>query len=354
MPAVTWICFLGFWALNMYVVWRGVESIRFLQSYSAPFMSLMSALLLAFVLHRAGGVGPLLSAPSHFTSAGSFFAFFFPALTGMVGYWATLSLNIPDFTRYAKNQDAQIIGQAIGLPVAMTLFSMLGIACTSASSVIFGEPIWSPVVLLGRFHQPLLAFLGLIALLVATLNVNIGANVVGPSNDFANLAPNHISFRTGGLITGAIGLAIMPWRLMSSSHNYIQWLVDYSAVLGPVAGIMVADYFFLRGTRLDTESLYRREGAYEYRNGINPRALFALVVGVSAALIGRWIPEFDWLFKLAWFVGFGVAALVYLAIMGTAPKVGGATPLAQRIAAKALDKRLDPALGESARAKIAN
>jgi NCS1 family nucleobase:cation symporter-1 len=331
----------------MIVVWRGVESIRFLESYSAPFIILMSTLLLAFVLHRAGGLGPLLSAPSRFTSTSSFLVFFFPALTGMVGYWATLSLNIPDFTRYAKNQDAQIVGQAIGLPVAMTLFSMLGIACTSASVVIFGEPIWSPVALLGRFHQPLLAFFGLIALLVATLNVNIGANVVGPSNDFANLAPRFISFRTGGLITGACGLAIMPWRLMSSSHNYIQWLVDYSAVLGPVAGIMVADYFFLRDTRLDTESLYRREGAYEYRNGINPRALVALALGVTAALIGRWVPDFAWLFKLAWFVGFGVAAVVYVVLMGASPKAGGATPLAQRIAAK-VEQGLEPALGDSA------
>ncbi len=348
MPAVTWICFLGFWFLNMVVVWRGVESIRFLESYSAPFIMLMSALLLGFVLHKAGGVGPLLSAPSRFTSTGSFLAYFFPALTGMVGYWATLSLNIPDFTRYAKDQDAQIVGQAIGLPVAMTLFSMLGIACTSASIVIFGEAVWSPVALLGRFHQPLLAFMGLIALLVATLNVNIGANVVGPSNDFANLAPRFISFRTGGLITGACGLAIMPWRMMSSSHNYIQWLVDYSAVLGPVAGIMVADYFFLRDTQLDTESLYRREGPYEYRNGVNPRALVALAIGVTAALIGRWIPEFEWLFKLAWFVGFGVSALVYVVLMGGAKGVGGATPLAQRIAVKGLDKVLDPALGNSA------
>jgi NCS1 family nucleobase:cation symporter-1 len=349
MPWVTWACFLGFWALNMFVVWRGVESIRFLESYSAPFMIVMSSLLLGFVLHKAGGFGPLLSAPSRFTTAGSFLAFFFPALTGMVGYWATLSLNIPDFTRYAKNQDAQIMGQAFGLPVAMTLFSMLGIACTSASTVIFGEPIWSPVALLGRFHQPWLAFLGLIALLVATLNVNIGANVVGPSNDFANLAPNRISFRMGGLITGVAGLLIMPWRLMSSSHNYIQWLVDYSAVLGPVAGIMVADYIFLRRTRLDTEGLYHREGPYEYRNGVNPRALLALAAGVAAALIGRWVPDFDWLFKLAWFVGFGVAAAVYLALMGSARSVGGATPLAQRIAVKGMDKRLDPALGGSAR-----
>ena len=347
MPSVTWVCFLGFWALNMAVIWRGVESIRFLQAWSAPFMILMSSLLLWFVLSHAGGVGPILSAPSHFTNRADLLKFFFPALTGMVGYWATLSLNIPDFTRYAKDQDAQIVGQAIGLPVAMTLFSLLGIVCTSASTVIFGQPIWSPVELLGRFHQPLLAFLGLIALLVATLNVNIGANVVGPSNDFANLAPRFISFRTGGLITGAIGLLIMPWRLMSSSHNYIDWLVNYSAILGPVAGIMIADYFFVRDTALDTDDLYRRDGAYEYRNGINPRALIALLLGVAAALIGRFVPSFEWLFKLAWFVGFGVAALAYLLLMKGAPRVGGATPLAQRIPMPRLDKVLDAALDPS-------
>jgi NCS1 family nucleobase:cation symporter-1 len=347
MPWVTWACFLGFWSLNMFVIWRGVESIRFLQSYSAPFMIFMSGLLLWFVLHKAGGVGPMLSAPSRFETTESFLRYFFPALTGMVGYWATLSLNIPDFTRYAKNQDAQAVGQAIGLPVAMTMFSMLGIVCTSASTVIFGEAIWSPVALLGRFHQPLLAFLGLIALLVATLNVNIGANVVGPSNDFANLAPKWISFRTGGLMTGAFGLLIMPWRLMASSHNYIQWLVDYSAVLGPVAAIMVTDYFLIRRTALDTEALYHREGAYEYRNGVNPRAVIALLAGVVAALIGRFVPEFEWLFKLAWFVGFGTAAAVYLALMKGAPRVGGATPLAQRVKVS-VEKGLKPALGETA------
>lgn len=345
MPWVTGACFLGFWTLNMIVVWRGPESIRHLQSFSAPFMIVMSGLLLWFVLHRAGGFGPLLAAPSHFTTTSSFLTYFLPALTGMVGYWATLSLNIPDFTRYAKNQDSQIVGQAIGLPVAMVLFSMLGIVCTSASTVIFGEAIWSPVELLGRFHQPLLAFLGLIALLVATLNVNIGANVVGPSNDFANLAPRFISFRMGGLITGALGLAIMPWKLMASSHNYIQWLVDYSAVLGPVAGIMVADYFILRHTQLDLEGLYQRQGPYEYERGLNPKAVAALLAGVVAALIGLWVPQFEWLFKLAWFVGFGVAVLVYVALMGASPRAGGATPLAQRIKVKPLDRVLDPALG---------
>jgi len=317
MPWVVGVSFISFWLLNMFIVWRGVESIRFLQSYSAPFMVIMSLTLLIFMFHKAGGFGPMLAAPSHFTSTSSFLHFFFPALTAMVGYWATLSLNIPDFTRYAKNQGSQLVGQAIGLPIAMVLYSFLGIAVTSASTVVFGHPIWSPVELLGKFHQPLIAFLGLIALLVATLNVNIGANVVSPSNDFSNLAPKYISFRTGGLITGTIGLAIMPWRLVSSSHNYLGWLVDYSGLLGPVAGIMVADYFLVRRTHLDSYSLYRRDGIYEYRNGFNLVALFALAVGISAALVGKFVPRFEDLFKMAWFVGFFLSGgLYYLLMLG--------------------------------------
>jgi NCS1 family nucleobase:cation symporter-1 len=315
-PAVLWVCFLGFWLLNMYVVWRGVESIRFLQSFSAPFMLLMSFLLLGFMLHKAGGFGPMLSAPSTFHSTRDFLHFFFPSLTAMVGYWATLSLNIPDFTRYAKNQDAQIVGQAFGLPIAMVLYSFIGIAVTSASTVVFGAPIWNPITLLGRFHQPLIAFLGLIALLVATLNVNIGANVVSPSNDFANLAPKYISFRTGGLITGFLGLAMMPWRLMATFGNYVfGWLVGYSGLLGPVAGIMVADYFLVRGTKLDSYSLYRRGGVYEYRNGVNPKAMIALVMGVVAALIGRFVPRVAFLYDYAWFVGFFLSGAVYVLMM---------------------------------------
>jgi nucleobase:cation symporter-1, NCS1 family len=316
MPSVLWASFLGFWLLNMYVVWRGVESIRFLQSYSAPFMLVMSLILLFWMLHKAGGFGPMLSAPSRFHTTGSFLRFFFPSLTAMVGYWATLSLNIPDFTRYAKSQDSQIAGQAFGLPVAMVLYSFIGIACTSASITIFGEAVWSPITLLGRFHQPFAALLALVALLIATLNVNIGANVVSPSNDFSNLAPGLISFRTGGLITGLLGLAMMPWKLMSTFGSYIfGWLIGYSGLLGPVAGIMVADYFLIRGTCLDTVSLYRRNGPYEYTRGINPRAIAALVAGIVVALIGLAVPILRFLYDYAWFVGFFVSAASYYLLM---------------------------------------
>jgi NCS1 family nucleobase:cation symporter-1 len=313
---LTWVCFLGFWLLNMVVVWRGVESIRFLQSYSVPFMLVLSSLLLIFMVRKAGGFGPMLAAPSKFTTTSSFLHFFWPSLTAMVGYWATLSLNIPDFTRYAKNQESQLVGQGFGLPVAMVLYSFLGIAVTSASTVVFGRPIWSPVELLGMFHQPLLAFLGLIALLVATLNVNIGANVVGPSNDFSNLAPRLISFRTGGLITGFLGILMCPWYWLSTFGNYIfGWLVGYSGLLGPVAGIMVADYFVIRGTKLDSYSLYRRGGIYEYKNGINPAAMVALVIGVFAALVGKFVPRVAFLYDYAWFIGFFLSGAIYVLMM---------------------------------------
>jgi NCS1 family nucleobase:cation symporter-1 len=237
----------------------------------------------------------------------------------MVGFWATVALNIPDFTRYAKSQKAQMLGQSLGLPPAMTLFSFIGVAVTSASAVIFGEQIWDPVVLIGRFQQPLVAFVALVAILIATLNTNVAANVVSPSNDFANLAPRFISFRTGGIITGVIGLLMMPWKLMASAQSYVYgWLVGYSALLGPVAGVMIADYYLVRGRRLRIDDLYVRGGAYEYAGGFNPRAIVALIAGVVLALIGLVVPPLHWLYDHAWFVGFFASGLVYVGLMHSA------------------------------------
>ena len=315
-PGILWACFLGFWLLNMVVVWRGVESIRHLQAFGAPFMFVMAAALLIWVRIKAGSFGSMLSTPSQFHSTGAFLAVFFPSLTAMVGYWATLALNIPDFTRYSKSQTAQAWGQAFGLPVAMTLYTFVGISVTSASAVLFGHPIWNPILLIGAFHQPVVAFVALIAILIATLNVNIGANVVSPSNDFSNLYPRLISFRTGGLITGFLGLAMCPWKLLATPDAYIfGWLVGYSGLLGPVAGIMVADYFFIRKTELDVNSLYHREGAYHYTKGINPRAVLALVPGVVIALIGLVYPPLRFLYDYAWFVGFFTSGILYILSM---------------------------------------
>jgi NCS1 family nucleobase:cation symporter-1 len=315
-PGSNWICFFVFWAINMLVIWRGIDTIKFLHGIGAPFMLAVGLLLLFWIARKAGGFGPVLRTPSKFQSTSEFVRFFIPALTGMVGFWATVALNIPDFTRYAKSQRAQMVGQALGLPTAMTLYSFIGVAVTSASAVIFGEPVWDPVVLLGKFNQPLVAFIALVALLLATLNTNVAANVVSPSNDFSNLRPSLISFRTGGLITGVIGIAMMPWKLLKDFSSYIfGWLVGCSAFLGPIAGIMICDYFLVRHRQLIVEDLYRRGGAYEYWRGFNPRAIIALAAGVAAALIGVAVPAVRWLYDYAWFAGFLISGGFYFLLM---------------------------------------
>ncbi len=315
-PAGIWVCFFAFWALNMFVIWRGIQLIKRLQALSAPFMLGIGLLLLFWITRKAGGLGPVLASPSKFQTTSDFLRFFIPSLTGMVGFWATVALNIPDFTRYARSQRDQMLGQALGLPLAMTLYAFIGVAVTSASVVLFGTAIWDPVELLGRFHQPVIASIALVALLLATLNTNVAANVVSPSNDFANLAPRYISFRRGGMITGVLGVAMMPWKLLANFSTYIfGWLVGYSGLLGPIAGIMIADYFVVRKRSLDVEGLYLRGGPYEYRSGFNPRALIALASGIGAALVGLVVPSLKFLYDYSWFVGFGVSAMVYIALM---------------------------------------
>jgi len=311
-----WVSFALFWAMNIWVIWRGIECIKWLEGISAPFMIGVGLLLSWWVTDKAGGLGPVLSAPSKFQTLPEFFRFFVPALTGMVGFWATVALNIPDFTRYAKSQKAQMWGQALGLPTTMTLYAFIGVAVTSASVVIFGEAIWDPVVLLGKFQNPLVALVGLVALLVATITTNVAANVVSPANDFSNLNPRRISFRTGGLITGVLGIVMMPWKLLSDYSAYIfGWLVGYSGLLGPIAGIMIVDYFVVRRGELVVEDLYLRGRSYEYAGGVNYRSLWALAAGVAVALVGLAVPGLRWLYDYAWFVGFLVAGATYYALM---------------------------------------
>jgi NCS1 family nucleobase:cation symporter-1 len=311
-----WICFLVFWGINMLVIWRGIETIKFLEGIGAPFMLIVGLLLLFWITRKAGGLGPVLHTPSKFQSTSEFLRFFIPSLTGMVGFWATVALNIPDFTRYATSQRAQMVGQALGLPTAMTLYSFIGVAVTSASAVIFGEAIWDPVVLLGKFREPVVAVIALIALLIATLNTNVAANVVSPSNDFSNLRPRLISFRTGGLITGFLGILLMPWKLLSTFSAYIfGWLVGCSALLGPIAGIMICDYYVVRKRQLVVEDLYRREGKYEYKKGFNGTAIITLLGGIAVAFAGLLSPALHWLYDYAWFVGFFVAGGLYHVLM---------------------------------------
>ncbi|MEO6070627.1 MAG: NCS1 family nucleobase:cation symporter-1 [Chitinophagaceae bacterium] len=323
-PAIT---FFLFWLLNMFVVYLGVESIRKLLVFKAFFLPLAALALLYWAITAAHGLGPILKTPSKFTNSSQFWTFFFPALTGMVGFWATLSLNIPDFTRYAKSQKAQVRGQSIGLPTSMTLFAFIGVVVTSATTIIYGTTIWDPVVLAGKFENKLLVSLAMIAVAISTLATNIAANIVSPANDFSNLSPKKINFRTGGYITGVIGIFIFPWKLVADPTGYIfTWLVGYSSLLGPIGGIMIADYFFIRKQQLIVKDLYLSNGIYTYNNGFNKYAIVALLLGIlpnvpgfltTINVVGKdqvWAPLSN-LYNYAWFVGFFVSGITYLWMM---------------------------------------
>jgi nucleobase:cation symporter-1, NCS1 family len=310
------ICFFAFWLINLAVIVKGIEYIRFLQGISAPILLAVGVLLLAWAYHAAGGFGPMLSAPSRFATFSDFLKFLIPALNGTVGFWATVSLNIPDFTRFARSQRQQMIGQALGLPTTMTLYSLIGILVTSATVIIYGAAIWDPVQLLSRFHSPVAVIISLLAILLATLNVNIGANIVSPANDFSNLWPRKISFRTGGVITCFMGIALMPWKLLADYKTFILgWLGGYAAFLGPVAGIMICDYFVIRRRILLLDDLYLRQGAYEYSGGFNWLALTALAAGAGTALVGLAIPSLRTLYDYSWFVGFVISFVLYYGLM---------------------------------------
>ena len=321
------ICFFLFWLLNMYVVYLGVESIRKLLVFKAIFLPVAALALLFWAISAAHGLGPILETKSKFTNSVDFFHFFFPALTGMVGFWATLSLNIPDFTRYATSQKAQIKGQIYGLPTSMTLFAFVGVVVTSATAIVFGTTIWDPVVLAGKFDSKLLVSVAMIAVAISTLATNIAANIVSPANDFANLSPSKIDFRKGGYITGVIGILIFPWKLIADPTGYIfTWLVGYSSLLGPVGGIMIVDYYCIRKQTLVVDDLYNTKGIYTFNKGFNANAILALILGilpnvpgflmtikvVDAAAFPEWLTG---LYNYAWFVGFGISGFVYWILM---------------------------------------
>ena len=325
--ALPMLCFLAFWALNMYIIYLGVDSIKKLLVFKAVFLPVAALGLLIWAIIAAKGLGPILSQPSKFSTSREFWVFFFPALTGMVGFWATLSLNIPDFTRYAKSQKAQVNGQIIGLPPSMTFFAFVGVIVTSATAIIYGNTEWDIVKLAGKFDNKIMATVAMIGIIISTLATNIAANIVSPANDFANLAPQKINFRTGGYITGIIGVLIFPWKLIADPNGYIfTWLIAYSSLLGPVGGIMIADYFFIRKKELALDELYNANGIYAYQKGFNQKAIIALLLGVLPNLPGfllqikiisvtafpGWINH---LYHYAWFVGFVVSGIIYYLLM---------------------------------------
>jgi NCS1 family nucleobase:cation symporter-1 len=318
-PPTEWLSFLIFWAINIFIIYRGMNLLRWVENWAAPFVLVMTAALLVWAVSKAHGLGYLLHGPAKFHTWAEFMPVFIPSLTGMIGYWATLSLNMPDFTRFGRSQKEQVAGQVLALPTTMTLFAAMGVVITSAAVVIYphmnAADLWDPLKLVGQFQQVWVVALSMFTAVVATLAVNIAANVVSPANDFANAFPRWISFRTGGLITGILGILMQPWRLLADPSGYIfKWLVGYSGGLGSIAGVMIADYWLVRRTRLDLGDLYREQGAYRFAGGWNPVAVVATLLGCGLAWIGLCVPSLRPLYDYAWFVGFGAAGLVYWAL----------------------------------------
>lgn len=326
------ICFMTFWAMHMIIILRGMEAVKWMETWSAPLLIVFCVALLVWAVIAGGGLGRILAQTSSTatpgTEAAGFGKLFWPNLTAMVGFWATLSLNIPDFTRFARSQRDQMWGQALALPVSMVILAFIGIAVSGATSIVFGEVIWDPVQLMSRFHSPVIVSLALVAIIIATLTTNLAANVVSPANDISNLRPTAISFKGGAMITGVIGILIMPWRLYNDLGHYIfTWLIGYGALLGAIAGIMLVDYYLVRHRRLEVDDLYRTNGSY---SGVRYRALLSLFVGIAPSLPGfvahasgnaaslnaLWAG----IYTHAWFASLAIAAFSYFICMKLGPK----------------------------------
>jgi len=327
-PGNIWIAFLIFWAIQVWIIVNGLEGIKKLEGWSAPLLLAGGALLLGWAIRRGGGLSHVLTESVRLQQTHVPFWQLFPAaVTANVGYWATLSLNIPDFTRYARSQRSQALGQAFGLPATMTAFAFIGVAVTSATIVIFGEAIWDPVALIARIGSPATIIFGALIVLLAQLTTNMAANVVSPANDFSSLAPRRVSYVTGGLITAVIGIVMMPWRLYADAAAYIfTWLIGYSSLMGAIGGILIADYWVLRRKELSLGDLFALHGRYSYGNGVNLRAIAVLVVAVlpvvpgflrAAATPGGQVATptlLDTLYTYAWFVTFGLSFVLYLLV----------------------------------------
>ncbi|MCU0238338.1 MAG: NCS1 family nucleobase:cation symporter-1 [Pyrinomonadaceae bacterium] len=330
-PLHLWISFFTFWAIQVFIIIKGIEGIKHLETWSAPLLLGGGLILLVWASWKAGGLSVVLENSTALQKqTNSFWTVFPGALTASVGYWATLSLNIPDFTRYAKSQKSQMLGQALGLPLTMTAFAFIGVAVTSATMIIFGEAISDPVKLIQKFDNVFVILFAMLVIFIAQLTTNMAANVVSPSNDFSNLNPRKISYVMGGIITAVIGILMMPWELMASASAYIfTWLIGYSGLMGAIGGIMIADYFILRNKNLNLAELFKTDGIYSYSNGFNWRAIIALIVAIIPVVPGfiraATTPNgqvmnpnfFDTLYIYAWFVTFAIGFVLYLVLMKT-------------------------------------
>jgi nucleobase:cation symporter-1, NCS1 family len=336
-PWTQWLCFFAFWAVQILIILRGMETLRRFENWAAPFVIVGAIALLIWITVKAGGFGPLVHEPPKLGWGSTFWTVFFPALMGMIGFWSTMSLNIPDFTRFGGSQRKQMWGQALGLPTTMTFFALIAVLITSGTQTVYGHAIWDPIQLSAKLNNDFAIVVALVVVMVATVSTNVAANTVSPSYDFSNVAPRLVSFRLGGVITGVIAIIMQPWRLLSNPHVYIfTWLGFYGGLLGAVAGLLIADYWIMRRSRLALGELYVRDGRYWYSNGWNFVGLIAALVGMVLACGGAYstpgngpfprhglIPFLKPLYDYSWAVGFGAALLVYVLLFPVAARANG-------------------------------
>jgi len=339
-PWTLWLCFALFWFGQMVFIWRGMNAVRWLENWAAPVLALSLVAVAVWIVGEAGGIGSIFSQESRLGWGADFWKVFAPSLMGMIAFWATLSLNIPDFSRFSASQRKQTIGQILGLPTSMAFIALLSIIITSSAVEVYGDELgdnlnslFDPVNLINRFDSTLAVFVGLLVVILATVSTNIAANVVSPSYDFSNAFPKRISFRVGGLITGVIGVVILPWKLYEDPDIYIfAWLNTYGGLLAPIAGVLAAGYWVRARTHLDLSALYAERGRYWYSGGWNWAALVASLAGALLAVGGAYstvddqgvksgpfpvdglIPFLKDLYDYSWLVGFVAAFLLYLVL----------------------------------------
>jgi nucleobase:cation symporter-1, NCS1 family len=311
-----WLSFLVFWALNVFVIYRGMEFLKKFETLAAPFVFTLTAALAIWMVSQAHGLGSLIAEKGNYPTLASFLPIFVPSVTAMIGSWSTLSLNMPDFTRFSRSQKDQILGQVTALPLALTAFTGMGVVITSAGAVIFPQlkltELWNPVTLVGHFEEPLLVAAAMFTIMLATLSVNVAANLVSPANDLSNCFPKWISFKSGALITGIIGLLIQPWRLLEDPHAYVfTFLQGYAGGLASIAGVMIVDYWITRARRLNLTHLYLLHGDYWYIHGWNWRAVVATLAGCCLSWVGLILPCLRILYDYSWFLGLACSGIIY-------------------------------------------
>ncbi len=317
----TVIGFFIFWCMNMYVVIKGSESIKKLETFAAPLLLVVGLGLLMWASPKIDAAALFGAAPNRPADA-SVWSYFFGGLTAMVGFWATLSLNIPDFSRYVKSQKDQIVGQIIGLPLTMLLFAALGVVLTAASPALVGESISDPITLIGKVDSPFWVVSAMFVIIIATISTNTAANIVSPTNDFQNIFPKLINLKRGTLLTGVVGILLMSWELVrkmgwvvsdvSVESMYSNWLLGYSSLLGPIAGIMIVDYFIIKKQELNLSDLYKVTGCYPAFNTAGIVAFFIPVALTVFSIITGFLP---WLYNYGWFTGSALGGLLYFGLM---------------------------------------